>query len=568
MKIPKYSRNIKPLLQLSGRDAELDDWLTDAESAITFLQQNLSADRVVIYASLPHVLIHAVLAPRRQLNESNIEHLDNCFVQTGESWLIEHAYVGGRGDRIYLTAPFNHDPVLQGGEKLVSRRTWEGADSVTTELSQKLVHALDLHYVEPRNAYCRLDLLGDIEEVIRVVDIPSKRAGEAVTAVTIKAEDLYAYAFLARMGLVVFFNFTRFRRGNFWGWKDLRKYESKSTYISYTGGVDPGVGSFVKGWQVTFPPVTGAQIKKRYRERIDPDHKRYTKFIAFDIRSDNVVETSCDPTLLSNYFQKDSQLPLQMSPAFFRSEVLHKYKADPDKYDLSDRSLSCRGTWHLTTYDVNEANQVHTYLQYLSDLPYQEQLYWRSFNESPKAPISPRAYRTDFQGEFPLQYDPLPAIKAKIEHLDDQSPAWWVHRGEALPQVVHYPVTTSQSEWADAILALDQLVVEGFRATELRRIAISLGATPDKEWQSIKLLEVCLQGVGFSAQEAKEAIQPLRDLHRLRSVIKGHATKAGKTDAANDAIRTHSTFHAHFESLAAACDRALQTVVATLDATV
>ena len=211
------------------------------------------------------------------------------------------------------------------------------------------------------------------------------------------------------------------------------------------------------------------------------------------------------------------------SPAFFRSEVLHKYKADPDKYDLSDRSLSCRGTWHLTTYDVNEANQVHTYLQYLSDLPYQEQLYWCSFNESPKAPISSRAYRTDFQGEFPLQYDHLPAIKAKIEHLDDQSPAWWVHRGEALPQVVHYPVTTSQSEWADAILALDQLVVEGFRATELRRIAISLGATPDKEWQSIKLLEVCLQGVGSSAQEAKEVIQPLRDLHRLRSVIKGHA---------------------------------------------
>ena len=138
------------------------------------------------------------------------------------------------------------------------------------------------------------------------------------TAVTIKAEDLYTYAFLARMGLVVFFNFTRFRRGNFWGWKDLRQFESKSTHISYTGEVDPGVGSFVKGWQVTFPPVTCAQIKKRYRERIDPDHKRYTKFIAFDIRSGNVVETNCDPTLLSNYFQKDSQLPLQMSPAFLQ----------------------------------------------------------------------------------------------------------------------------------------------------------------------------------------------------------------------------------------------------------
>ena len=77
-----------------------------------------------------------------------------------------------------------------------------------------------------------------------------------------------------------------------------------------------------------------------------------------------------------------------MSPAFFKSEVLHKYKADSAKFELTDRTISCRGAWHLTTYDVNEAGQVHTYVGYLGDLPYREQVYWQSFNEFPKGPLS------------------------------------------------------------------------------------------------------------------------------------------------------------------------------------
>ena len=94
-----------------------------------------------------------------------------------------------------------------------------------------------------------------------------------------------------------------------------------------------------------------------------------------------------------------------MSPVFFNAEVLHKYKADTEKYTLEDRSINCRGTWSLQTYDVNEAGQVHTYLRYLGYLPYKEQLYWQSFNEWPKAALSERAIATDFKGEFHTDYD-------------------------------------------------------------------------------------------------------------------------------------------------------------------
>ena len=151
MTIPEHPREIRPLLELSEDTAAPEGWLTDAESTVAFVQQNLTADHLVVYASLPHVLIHTVLAPRRRLKEPNLRRLDNCFIPIDQSWLIEHASIGGR-HRVYLSTPFDHEPALKGGEKLVIRRQWAGSDSIATELSQKLIHALELHHVDERRA--------------------------------------------------------------------------------------------------------------------------------------------------------------------------------------------------------------------------------------------------------------------------------------------------------------------------------------------------------------------------------------------------------------------------------
>ena len=158
--------------------------------------------------------------------------------------------------------------------------------------------------------------------------------------------------------------------------------------------------------------------------------------------------------------------------------------------------------------------------------------------------LSRRAFNTDFKGEFHTDYDPFSSIKAKTERLDAQPPDWWVPRGDASRQVVHYPVTSSRSEWGEAILALDQLVVEGFRTTKLRGIACSQGAVPDKNSGSIKLLTECLERAGATTDQARAATQPLRDLHRLRTVTKGHAAKGEKATAAKDALRERHLPHA------------------------
>jgi hypothetical protein len=60
-------RNMHPevlaVTRLSGFGANHDDWLHAADHAINFLKDNAQAERVTIYASAPHVLIHGVLAP-------------------------------------------------------------------------------------------------------------------------------------------------------------------------------------------------------------------------------------------------------------------------------------------------------------------------------------------------------------------------------------------------------------------------------------------------------------------------------------------------------------------------
>ena len=116
-------------------------------------------------------------------------------------------------------------------------------------------------------------------------------------------------------------------------------------------------------------------------------------------------------------------MPWKISPTFFRPEVLQKYKADPEKYTIDGRSINCRGAWYLTTYDINEAGQVHSYIGYLAQLPYEEQLYWRSFNEWPKGNISKRAFQTDILGEFSKEDDPLAELKRQVEVLDRAPPS-------------------------------------------------------------------------------------------------------------------------------------------------
>ena len=69
---------------------------------------------------------------------------------------------------------------------------------------------LDLHHMPERNAWCRLDQHGDIEEVIREIRVPEDSYGIGGTIVLVKRDILEEYAALTDTVLLRMFTFTRY----------------------------------------------------------------------------------------------------------------------------------------------------------------------------------------------------------------------------------------------------------------------------------------------------------------------------------------------------------------------
>ena len=381
---------------------------------------------------------------------------------------------------------------------------------------------------------------------------------------TIDRRILDEYMVLTDTVMVRTFDFTRYRPSQFGGWSRTPEPEYVTNDdMFFRIVIEAGHGSFMRGCQIVRPIVRKDEIFKRLTGGSDEEEKRYVSFIAHDWKNRVVSEISCAPSHTANYFTT-SDLPYELSPAFFRPEVLSKYKADFEKYQLDDRSISCRGAWHLQTYDVNEVGQVHTYLVYLRNLPYEEQLYWRAHNERPKGPISKRAFVTDFEGKWDLEYDPLNSLKHAVRKLHKRDVPWWTLRSEDLLDRVHYPVTTSPDEWANELLYLDQLLVEGFEESWIRREAQSLGCKTNSKFGSLKLMEQYLIAVGVEEDRARKLIAPFQELHFLRTKLKGHAAGQEAANIRGQKISVYGSYKKHFEALCTECDESFQTITEIL----
>jgi hypothetical protein len=456
---------------------------------------------------------------------------------------------------------------MAAGEQLLFMRTFDGYEPKGTyvEILQKLLHVFGLHFIEDRNAYCRLDKRGDLEDVIsinRVADPSGHYRGGLV--VTIQREILDEYAAVTDTSIVRMFDLTRCRIGSFGGWSTTGdEGESADGDMYYRYHIEPGRASYMRGVQIVPSRMSRDEAARKVGWG-EPEHRKYESFIAVDRKNGGVVcEISTEPGRTANYFI-ESDLPWEISPAFFRPDVLLRYKADTDKYSMEHGSITCRGAWSLKTYDINDAGQVHTYIAYLRDLPHEEQLYWKAHNEAPKGPMSERAITTDLRGERYVERDALEGIRSTVDSLNTLRPSWWAPRSEKIVARAHYAVTTSEDEWATEILNLDQLTVEGFRTTALRSHASRLGRTGLEKLGSLKLIEQCLIGLGWDEEPAHEVAAPLHELHYMRSRVKAHDTGSEVASIRKSVLKEHGTFVNHSRSLATRCDEAMTAIAKAL----
>ncbi len=556
--------DLRPFRWLAEEPTSKEDferWIRQDE-VISFLEDEVNDDRILLYVSLSHFFLHAVLVPNLDVShDSTWEQLEHWNLSVDATWGIASC-----ANDVSVCDPLDHtgSAIIDTGEKLLFLRDFEGIDrgKCYLEVNQRLCHVLGLHHIPERTAWCRLDDDGDIEEVIKIHSLPEPLDGRVVS---MSKRQLGIYAGVTNQMLARMIDITRYRSGGFGGWSHNapRKCVASST-LRGQRCVQPGTGSYLRGVQIADIGESKESILKSMFSLYEDEGKEYETFIAHDWRNKRIGEFSCDPKKLANYFVP-MEGPFQTTPAFFKPEVLSKYKADPDKYTIDDHSISCRGTWYLQSWGVNDAGQVFTYLCYLGNLPHKEQLHWKQFNEAPRAGLPDGTIKTDFLGVWDESYDPLRSLVSRCRKLSSDCRSWWRVRDETLFTRTHYPHSDGRAEWANELMNLDQLLVESLEERKIRDIAKAKQANIDDRMRALKLIEASLIADGFEADHAREIMGPFHLVHNLRSELKGHASD-GTAKAREVTARKESggSLVNHYKSLCQACDESLDLIAKCL----
>ena len=543
-------RLVTPPPAKQGGDYEA--WIEQTD-AIRFLEENAGEDKVVIYASFysepsTHFLIHSLLVPQADVNPPDIDDLLRWTFVSGTAWSVETSEFGAR---IKSSLIHHRSESFARGEHLLFDRSFEGVPELGRylEISQKFSHVCGIHHMPERKAWCRLDRKGNIEEVVQIVDIVGKgddRHGGKI--VVFDRELLEIYAALTEAVLVRMFDFERYSAGPFSGW-EKREKRSNGRGIFYRYGFAPEKDNYTRGTQIVPVAVSPEKVLEKVNRVIWRNFENYEKpqekfIVARDLENKKTEEISYEDGMLFEI-------------VFFRPEVLSKYKADREKYNFEEDRISCRDSWFLEFYDINEAGQVYAFLRHLSYLPHEEQLHWKQFNEKPQAQISRHVIKRFFFGEPYSYYSPLASLKDKLRNLRCE---WWRMCTPDAVNRAQYPITGSNDEWRDEILNLDQLLVEAFEEKWLRGKAKELGRAPEQRDRSLKLFEECLIGLNFEEDHARSIVSPLREVHDLRTKLKGHASGKTARELKKKAFEEHGSYLKHYKNLAARCDEAILTL--------
>ena len=388
------------------------------------------------------------------------------------------------------------------------------------------------------------------------MSITSDSSRDGVSLVSFKRDPLDQYLVEHDSVLVQMFEFMFKRPGMMGGWGN------EDTYIRH--GMDGGLVfyqqfagdgsiSMARGVQIVRPRLSREQVVKRIRnwERGTPEPKNHVAFKVLDFRNGGIAEVSTDPATTTNYFEvAGNSLPFDTSPAFFRPDVLSKYKTDSEKYTVEENRISCRGGWDLRRFSVNEAGQIAVYINDLRYLPHEEQQHWAIYNELPKAGLSDRVITTDFLGQWTKTATPREKLVAILQRWRDLEAEWWKWGPDSSPdRLVVVPRMESRDEWGQALVALSNGVIEGFRKKTIRRTLAAEGIEPDSQWGSIFLIENILRARGVL--DEKTRLEALRELNAGRNSSGVHVRGSKATEYIEKALQDHGTYAAHFEHL---CD--------------
>lgn len=257
----------------------------------------------------------------------------------------------------------------------------------------------------------------------------------------------------------------------------------------------------------------------------DVYEKHYVDFKIVLLQSGKCIMHTCDPKKLANLFGANIGAPQYLTPVFFKTAVLDKYRDEPSRYDVESGCLRCKingsALWCISI-DNHGKDCVSVFLGDLGHLPYAQQLHFASQNIL-EGEVSDTFFKSQIDAEFCDSTHPVEVFKRlyyQLRTVDGEVLGWHIflpladgdrHYMSSLKLLTH----DEQKEFDEQILALTKILVDSLNEKELYRLMPC-----ECEDRGITLLESV-----FARQniyDGERHIKYLRNLQNLRSASVAH----------------------------------------------
>ena len=212
-----------------------------------------------------------------------------------------------------------------------------------------------------------------------------------------------------------------------------------------------------------------------------------------------------------------------LTPVYFKRDVLEKYHGAQSVYEVSESMVACGGHW-LIPIDTNRADLVQVWLGDLQKLPYNEQLYWLSYNVLPEGGITKQRLVRDFDGAFAESEDIVYQFKKSLKNFQGVFKNRFgfklfkpLHKADAhLEPSLRVPVNNESGEFEAQLRNLATLLPDSINIKSIR------SATKKPEKYQITALENFLNHHSLNT----DIIYHLHKIQDMRS--SGAAHRKGK----------------------------------------
>lgn len=407
---------------------------------------------------------------------------------------------------------------------LIVCREFHGTRSSYKEILQELVLYLNLYHDRDNKKYVVDDDNGVEIDVVKYSD----------NEIVIRKSFLNAFMSARQMNFLLFFENSRHKVES----ERLTDEYVNEPNISYTRFWD---NSYVDGFN-TFTRILGKKLFccfPRSEENCSPFklEKEYESFIINGDTHDN-TRSSCNPSILADYFGKNKDSSHYLTPVYFDKSVLLKYFGSPSEYEVQDSVIHKNGFWRLR-FDNNSSGHVCVFLGDLGrDIPYSEQVYWRSFNIPPEGrEMSSTYFDRSMLGSFAEAQSPDLMFKSCFKRFQEKwlkAKGWHLFLPLAKAdqycfKALHSLTKNEQSEFDSQVLSLVKITIDSIHVKALKK-HVSL-----EETGSIKILTEFLKanGVQFEVAYFLGGLQGIRSTgvaHRRGSKYEKTIEKLGIND--------------------------------------